>query len=218
MARRPAFDLSVYLVTDRDLCGGRALAEGVEQAARGGATLVQLREKTAGTREFVELARALNALLAPLRVPLIINDRLDVALAIGAAGAHLGQSDMPASLARELLGPGAILGLSLESMDQLPAAEALDVDYYGVSPIHPTPTKTDTGPGWGLSGLLALRAATTRPLVAIGGIGARNAAETIRAGADGVAVVSAICAAEDPAEAARELAAAVRAELASRRG
>lgn len=202
---RPGFDPSVYLVTDRDLCGERSLADVVGLAVRGGASLVQLREKRADTRAFVELGRALAVLLAPFRVPLLINDRLDVALAVGAAGAHLGQSDMPVALARELLGPSAIIGLSLEQPEQLAEAEALDVDYYGVSPIYPTPTKTDTGPGWGLSGLRALRAATGRPLVAIGGIGAQNAAEVVRAGADGVAVVSAICAAQDPEAASREL-------------
>lgn len=217
MTGRPGLDLSVYLVTDRDLCLGRDLDEVVALAVRGGATLVQLREKTADTRAFVELGRALKSLLTPLGVPLLINDRLDVALAVRADGAHLGQSDMPASLAREILGPEAILGLSLESMAQLPEAEALDVDYYGVSPIHPTPTKTDTGPGWGLDGLRRLRAATKRPLAAIGGIGPANAAETIRAGADGLAVVSAICSADDPAAASRELLAIVRGEQARRR-
>ncbi len=180
---------------------------------RAGATLVQLREKTADTRAFVELGQALKALLDPLDVPLLINDRLDVALAVGAAGAHLGQSDMPAATARKMLGSDAIIGLSLEAMDQLPAAEALDVDYYGVSPSHPPPTKTDTGPGWGLAGLRTLRAATRRPLVAIGGLGADNAAETIRAEADGLAVISAFCAAADPAAATRQLRAIVRAEL-----
>lgn len=212
------FDPAVYLVTDRRLCGERSLTDVVGLAARAGATLVQLREKTAGTREFVELGRALKALLDPLGVPLLVNDRLDVALAVGAAGAHLGQGDMPAGIARGMLGPDAVIGLSLEAMDQLPEAEALDIDYYGVSPIHPTPTKTDTGPGWGLAGLRTLRAATRRPLVAIGGLGADNAAETIRAGADGLAVISAICAAADPAAATRELRAIVRAELSHRGG
>jgi thiamine-phosphate pyrophosphorylase len=209
MTRRPGFDPAVYLVTDRDLCGERSLADVVGLAVRGGASLVQLREKTADTRAFVELARALKALLAPYGVPLLINDRVDVALAAGAAGAHLGQSDMPADLARQLLGPAAILGLSLELPGQLAEAEAQDVDYYGVSPIHPTPTKTNTGPGWGLDGLRRLRAATARPLVGIGGIGAHNAAEVIRAGADGIAVVSAICAAADPEAASRALRGAV---------
>lgn len=204
------FDPALYLVTDRELCGERGIAEVAGLAVRGGATLVQLREKTGDFRAMAELARALLALLAPFGVPLIVNDRVDVALAVGAQGVHLGQSDMPAALARELLGPGAVIGLSLEAPHQLAEAEGLDVDYYGVSPIHPTPTKTDTGPGWGLAGLSGLRAATSRPLVAIGGLDARNAAQTIRAGADGIAVVSAICAAPDPEAASRELLAAIR--------
>jgi len=172
--------------------------------------VVQLREKRLGFRAMVELGLALKALLAPFGVPLLINDRVDVALAVGADGAHLGQSDMPAALARQLLGPGAIIGLSLERLDQLAEAEGQDVDYYGVSPVFPTGTKTDLGAAWGLDGLRALRAATSRPLVAIGGIGADNAEAVIRAGADGLAVVSAICAAPDPESASAALLAAVR--------
>lgn len=209
-ACRPPFDPALYLVTDRGLCGERSLADVVGLAVRGGVTLVQLREKRLDTRAMVELARALAALLAPLGVPLLVNDRVDVALAAGAKGAHLGQGDLHPADARALLGPGAILGLSLERPSQLAEAEGLDVDYYGVSPIFPTATKTDTGPGWGLSGLASLRRATARPLVAIGGVGPENARDIMRAGADGLAVVSAICAARDPESASRELLAAVR--------
>ncbi|GAB6126842.1 thiamine phosphate synthase [Humidesulfovibrio idahonensis] len=216
MTRRPGFDLALYLVTDRKLCGERSLADVAALAVRGGASVVQLREKSLGFRDMVALGQALKALLAPHGVPLIVNDRVDVALAVQADGVHLGQSDMPAPLARQLLGPAALIGLSLERPDQLAEAEGLDIDYYGVSPIYPTPTKTDTGPGWGLGGLRGLRAATARPLVAIGGIGAQNAAEVIRAGADGIAVVSAICAAPDPESASRALLDAVRRELALR--
>jgi len=216
---RPGIDLSVYLVTDRALCLGRPLAEVVAQAVSGGATMVQLREKLAPTREFVELGRALAALLAPLGVPLIINDRLDVALAVGAQGAHLGQNDMPVAEARRLLGPRAILGLSLETPEQLREAERLPpglVDYYGLSPIFQTPTKADAGPGWGLAGLGQARAevdaGSKRQLVAIGGIGLDNAASVLRCGAHGLAVVSAICSASDPRAASRELREAVRRE------
>lgn len=206
-------DLSLYLVTDRALCLGRPLVEVVGQAVAGGATLVQLREKHASTREMVELARALLAVLTPLGVPLLINDRLDVALAVGAAGAHLGQSDMPLAEARALLGPSAVLGLSVETLDQLREAERLPpglVNYYGLSPIFQTPTKTDAGPGWGLEGLARARATVSAgsslPLVAIGGLHAGNAAQVLRAGADGLAVVSALCSAPDPKRAASELA------------
>lgn len=211
-------DFGLYLVTDRPLCLGRSLLDVAASAVAGGVRVVQLREKNAPTRQFVELGRALLALLAPLGVPLIINDRLDVALAVGAQGAHLGQDDMPVAEARAMLGPKAILGLSVETMDQLRQAEALPaglVDYYGLSPLFQTPTKTDAGPGWGLAGLARARAevdaGSRRTIVAIGGIGPQNAASVLRCGAQGLAVVSAICSAPDPAEASRELAALVRA-------
>lgn len=207
--RRDA-DYGVYLVTDRALCRGRALIDVVTAAVAGGVTVVQLREKHVDTREFVELARALKALLAPRGVPLLINDRVDVALACGADGVHVGQGDMHPADVRALLGSDALVGLSVETMEQVREAEAQDVDYLGVSPVFATPTKTDTAPPWGLDGLARLRAATGRTLVAIGGIGVANAAEVLRAGADGLAVVSALCAADDPERVAADLRDAVR--------
>jgi thiamine-phosphate pyrophosphorylase len=206
--RRPR-DWSLYLVTDRGLTGSRPLAGVVGAAVRGGVTAVQLREKHCGTREFVELARCLKALLAPCGVPLIVNDRVDVALAAGADGVHLGQSDLDCRDARRLLGPDAIVGLSVETMEQAERAAALDVDYLGVSPIFSTPTKTDTAAAWGVAGLAALRQVSKHVLVAIGGINLGNAAEVIGAGAEGIAVVSAICAAPDPEAAARALCRAI---------
>ena len=192
----------LHLVTDDFLCGPRGVGAVVEAAVSGGARVVQLREKTLATRAFVERARALKRLLAPLGVPLLINDRLDVALACDADGLHLGQDDLPPAEARRWL-PDAIIGLSVEHADQLPAAEREPVDYYGVGPIFMTPTKTDAAPALGLAGLRRLRSATRRPLVAIGGVDAGNAASILAAGADGLAVVSAICAATDPEAAAR---------------
>lgn len=219
MAGKNALDLGLYLVTDRELCLGRPLTEVVAQAVAGGVNVVQLREKSAPTRQFVELGRALLALLAPFGVPLIINDRLDVALAVGAQGAHLGQSDMPVAEARAILGPKALLGLSVETMAHLREAEALPpgmVDYYGLSPIFHTPTKADAGPGWGLTGLGQARAevdaGSGRPIVAIGGIGPGNAASVLRCGANSLAVVSAICSAPDPLAASRALADTLRRE------
>ncbi|BFR49160.1 thiamine phosphate synthase [Nitratidesulfovibrio sp. HK-II] len=209
-AVRREVDYGVYLVTDRALCRGRALADVVAAAVAGGVTVVQLREKHADTHEFVELARALKALLAPRGVPLLINDRVDVAQACRADGVHVGQGDMHPAEVRALLGHTALVGLSVETMDQAREAETLDVDYLGVSPVFATPTKTDTAPPWGLDGLARLRAATGRTLVAIGGIGAANAASVLTAGADGLAVVSALCAADDPERAAAELRRAVR--------
>jgi len=209
-AVRREVDYGVYLVTDRALCRGRALADVVAAAVAGGVTVVQLREKHADTHEFVELARALKALLAPRGVPLLINDRVDVAQACRADGVHVGQGDMHPAEVRALLGHTALVGLSVETMDQAREAETLDVDYLGVSPVFATPTKTDTAPPWGLDGLARLRAATGRTLVAIGGIGAANAASVLTAGADGLAVVSALCAADDPERAAAELRRVVR--------
>ncbi len=195
----------LYLITDRALAGGRSLEALVEAAVRGGATAVQLREKDCCTRDFVELGRALARLLAPLDVPLIVNDRLDVALAIGAAGVHIGQRDMDYAAARRLLGPDAVIGLSIETVEQARAAESLDADYLGVGPVFPTPTKADAAAALGLAGLAQVRAVSRHTLVAIGGIAVGNARQAIDAGADGVAVVSAICAAGDPERAAREL-------------
>ena len=200
-----SIDWGLYLVTDMRLAGARPLEELVRAALRGGVTAVQLREKECSTREFVDLARRLKAILAPAGIPLIINDRVDVALAARADGVHLGQSDMDYRDARALLGPDAIVGLSVETTAQADAAGPLDADYLGVSPIFPTPTKTDTAAAWGIEGLAALRKASRHVLVAIGGINATNAAEVMNAGADGIAVVSAICEARDPEEAARRL-------------
>ena len=212
------FDFGLMLVTDRRLAGGRPLEDIVEAAVRGGVTAVQLRDKESPTRESLELARRLLARLDRAGLPLIVNDRADIALAAGAAGVHLGQDDLPVREARRLLGPGAIIGLSIETPEQAAAAEAWDVSYLGVSPVYATPTKTDTKPPWGLDGIRRLRALTRRTLVAIGGIHAGNAADVLAAGADGLAVVSAICAAPDPEAAARRLREIVDAARAAGRG
>ena len=198
----------IYLVTDRALCGERGIAAVVAGALRGGICAVQLREKGLGTRDFLSAARELQALLAGTGVPLIINDRVDVALAVGADGVHLGQSDMPCRAARRLLGARAEIGLSVENLEQLAEAEDLEADYLGISPVFATPTKRDAGPAWGLAGLAEARRRSRHRLVAIGGINPGNAAAAARAGADAAAVVSAICAAADPCAAAAELRAA----------
>jgi thiamine-phosphate pyrophosphorylase len=202
---RPARDWSLYLVTDRHFCAPRPLEDVVLAAVRGGVTAVQLREKKCGTREFIWLARGLKARLAPAGIPLIINDRVDVALASGADGVHLGQSDVEYRDARRLLGPDAIIGLSVETAWQAESAASLDVDYLGVGPIFPTPTKADAATPWGLEKLSAVRHLSRHVLIAIGGINRENAGSVIRAGADGIAVVSVICGAEDPEQAARDL-------------
>jgi len=209
------FDLSLYLVTDPAMTARRGLVATVVAAVAGGVTMVQLRDKDAATQDLIATGRALRALLAPLRIPLIVNDRVDVARAIGADGAHVGQGDLTPAAARAILGPRAIVGLSLTHEDQLPTVDA-NVDYVGLGPIFPTGTKADAAPALGKSGFAAIRRRLRCPVVAIGGITAINAAHAIAAGADGIAVVSAICAAEDPRAAARTLRSAVDSALKAR--
>ena len=197
--------LKLYLVTDRELSLGRSLEEVVSEAVAGGVTMVQLREKDAATGEFVELGRRLMSLLKPLGVPLIINDRVDVALAVDADGVHIGQSDMSYADARRLLGPEKTIGLSVENFEDLEAANKLDVDYIGISPVYGTPTKTDTAEPFGLEGLRKAVEMSVHPTVAIGGMNVATVGEVIAAGTDGVAVVSAVFAAENPGEATARL-------------
>ena len=205
--------LKLYLVTDRELSLGRSLEEVVSEAVKGGVTVVQLREKDASTGEFIELARRLMKLLKPLDIPLIINDRVDVALAVDADGVHIGQSDMSYEDARRLLGPDKIIGLSVENFKDIEAANALDVDYIGISPVYGTPTKTDTAEPFGLEGLCKAVQMSVHPTVAIGGMNASTIAEVMAAGTDGVAVVSAICSAENIRKATSDLRAIVEANI-----
>jgi len=206
----------LYLVTDRTLCGDRLLGDVVHEALKGGVAYVQLREKDVSTRVFVEDAWKIKALTAQFRVPLIINDRLDIALAVEADGAHIGQEDMPYETARKLMGPRAIIGLSVDNWDDVVKAQELDVNYLGVSPVFETPTKTDTKGNWGLEGLARIKAYSRHPLVAIGGLNASNAEDVVMAGADCIAVVSAICAAPDPLRASRKLCDIIKAALEKR--
>lgn len=198
-------DFSLYLVTDRGLSRGRSNQEIVEAGVRGGVTCVQLREKECSTRAFIEQARSIRNRLQALGIPLIINDRLDVAQAVKADGVHLGQTDMPLEMARAIVADTMLIGISAESPADAVEAEKGGADYLGVSPIYATPTKIDTAPALGLEGLRRIRKAVSLPLVGIGGLNANNAGDVIRSGADGVAVVSAIVAAEEPERAARRL-------------
>lgn len=199
------FDLSLYLVTDRSLSLGRPLETVVEEAVRGGVTMVQLREKDASTLDFYNLAMRLKSILKSYNVPLIINDRLDIALACDAEGLHIGQSDMPYAVARKLLGKDKIIGLSVESIQDAIDANNLDVDYIGISPVFGTQTKTDTAPALGLEGIGEITRISGHPSVGIGGINLTNAQDIIQAGADGISVVSAIMSAPDPQQSARQL-------------
>ena len=183
----------VYPITDVEL-SGLSHAEQVRLLSLGGASLIQLREKRMPALEFYEQAKAARE----PGVQLIINDRVDIALAIGAAGVHLGQDDMPPDAARKLLGPQAIIGYSTHNVDQAISATKLPIDYLAIGPIFSTTTKSDTAPVLGFEGLRAVRRAIGEfPLVAIGGITFTNAREVIDAGADSVAVISALLSARD---------------------
>ena len=210
-------DLALYLVTDRGLSLGRDLETVVLQAVEGGVTLVQLREKDIDTRDFIALAQRLKAALAGSGVPLLINDRVDVALAVDADGVHIGQSDMPYGMARRLLGPDKIIGLSVETMDEVLQANGLDVDYVAVSPVFATHTKTDTLTPFGYEGLERACRLTRHPICGIGGMNAGTAGRAIACGADGVAVVSAIVSAPDPRLASKNLKEIIDNELDKRR-
>ncbi|MGY3571646.1 thiamine phosphate synthase [Vibrio paucivorans] len=194
----------LYLVTDdqQDLS---TLVNVVKQAVAGGVTMVQVREKHGDVRAFIERALAVKAVLKGSGVPLIINDRVDVALGVDADGVHLGQSDMPAEMARSLIGPDKILGLSVENEQQLSEALKLNVDYLGLSAIFATPTKTNIKKEWGIEGLRAAVAQSQLPIVAIGGINSSNLDDIVATQVEGIALVSAICHADDPEYASRQL-------------
>lgn len=205
---RPALDLTLYLVADTGLCGDRGVVPTVQAAVRGGATAVQIREPLATTRELCALAETVHHALAGTGVPLLINDRLDVALAVGAEGVHLGQGDLPVVSARRVAGPDLLIGLSVSTFDQIGEADgwpAGTVDYLGVGPVYATATKPKTPPALGLERTAELAAATALPSVAIGGINGSNAHQVWATGVAGLAVVSAVCAALDPQAAAEAL-------------
>lgn len=199
------FDLSLYLVTDRSLSLGRSIIEVVGKAVAGGVTMVQLREKDCSTKEFIDLAIAIKRITAPKRIPLIINDRVDVALAAEADGVHVGQSDMSCQLVRKLMGKDAIIGLSIENDEQARECADWDIDYIGISPVFATPTKTDTAPALGLEGIRRIREICPHRIVGIGGINQTNLEPVINAGSEGIALVSAICSAPDIRLASQQL-------------
>lgn len=202
--------LSVYLVLDAGMCGARGLAETARAAVAGGATAVQLRLKDAGTAEVIEAGRAVKAALAGSGALFIVNDDVAAAVALEADGAHVGQGDTAPAEARAALGPTRLLGLSVETPAQAAAADPALVDHVGAGPVFATPSKADHAAPVGFQGLAAMVEAARMPAVAIGGLSAATAGEAVRAGAAGVAVVSAVCAAADPEAAAREIARAVR--------
>ena len=198
-------DLSLYLVTDPDLCAGYGLVETVVAAVRGGVTVVQLRDKHAADGEMIDQARRLKAALAGSGVPLIINDRLAVAVESGADGLHIGQDDGEVAAARMALGERALLGLSVQTPAQLARVDIERLDYLGLGPVFATPSKHDHAEPLGFEGLAALVAASPLPAVAIGGLKVEHVAAIRQSGAGGLAVVSAICGHPDPEAAARAI-------------
>ena len=207
---KPSFDLSVYLITDPLLCAGRGLIETAQAAVRGGVKIVQLRDKTASDAALISQGRALKQALAGSGALVIVNDRVEVARAIGADGVHVGQSDAAAADARKALGPDAIIGLSIQTTEQAAALDPAMVDYIGVGPVFATATKPDHAPPLGFDGLERVCTASALPAVVIGGLSAAHARAVFAAGARGLAVVSGICAAEQPEAAARAFAEAAR--------
>lgn len=197
----------LYLVTDSAIAqqAGHTLAYVVDEACRAGIRWVQLREKSLPTRAFLELGIALKRITQTYGANLIINDRVDVALAIDADGVHVGQDDMPCSLVRSLIGHNKIIGLSINSLAELEAARDVDVNYLGIATIFPTGTKQDTSSLLGLKGLQLICQQTNLPTFAIGGINTTTIQQVIQAGATGAAVVSAICGHPSPYDATRQL-------------
>lgn len=200
------FDLSLYLVLDPDLCRVIGMVETARLAVRGGATMVQLRDKQATTEEMVATGLELKAALAGTGVPLIVNDDVEAAIAIGADGIHVGQDDMAAVAVRERVGGRMIVGLSVETEELARRVDPAVVDYVGIGPVFATITKPDHKPPIGFGGLARIVAASPVPAVAIGGVKGEHAAEVSRAGAIGLSVVSAICGQPDPQAAARSIA------------
>ena len=199
-------DYSLMYVTDDSITDDTAFFKILEDALKGGASIVQLREKSGNTRSFYNRALKAKTLCHAYRIPLIINDRIDIALAADADGVHIGQTDMPYSKARALLGATKIIGLSVSNTEQAIEAENLKVDYIGISPIFNTATKkSDLAPSLGIEGLKMIRPLFSKPIVCIGGIHQNNVADIIKNGANGVAVISAISKAKYPEKETKNL-------------
>ena len=197
-------DYSLYLCTDRRLMTSPTIEASAESAIRGGTTVIQLREKDCSSREFYELGLRVKKITDAYHAPLIINDRVDIALAVGAAGVHVGQGDLPCKVVREMVGPDMIVGVSAATLEEAVRAEQDGADYLGVGAMYATATKTDTRPV-SMEELLKIRAAVKIPIVVIGGINKQTLGNFKGTGVDGLAVVSAIVAQPDPEAAAREL-------------
>ena len=199
-------NLLLYLVLDPDLCGGpEGMVRTARLAAENGATVVQLRAPNWKKRQWLETARKLKSVLQPLGIPLIINDHIDIALAVDADGVHVGQDDLPVAEVRRLIGPDKWLGLSVTNAEEMANVPWESVDYLGIGPVYPTGTKVDAAPVVGVPEFAQLVKVSRLPVVAIGGIQMGNCQPLMQAGAKGVAVVSAICGQADPAGATKVL-------------
>jgi thiamine-phosphate pyrophosphorylase len=195
----------LYVITDETIAGGLNHAEIAERAIAGGADVIQLRDKTCGCLKLCQVGRVLRTITMKTGTLFIVNDRLDVALACGADGVHLGQDDIRAGVARQIAPPGFIIGVSVGTVDEAIRAEQDGADYLAVSPVFSTVSKNDAGPGRGLMVLREIRQNVSVPVIAIGGINLDNVHEVIIAGADGVAVISSVVGSKDITAAAQEL-------------
>jgi thiamine-phosphate pyrophosphorylase len=198
-------DYTLYLVTDRGMLSGTNLYHAVMEAIRGGVTLIQLREKDVSSSEFYGIAAEMKKLAGSYQVPLIINDRLDIALAVDADGLHIGQEDLPLDIARRILGPGKILGYSVSNQAEAVYGEKNGADYLGAGPVYHTGSKETAIEPIGAGGIKRIKESVSIPVVGIGGIGMSNIVEVKESGIDGISVISAILASNDISAAAREL-------------
>jgi thiamine-phosphate pyrophosphorylase len=197
--------IDLYVITDESVAGGLSHAEIAHRAIAGGADVIQLRDKACGSRELCRIGRVIREITRKTGTLFIVNDRLDVALACGADGIHLGQDDMRAGTARQIAPPGFIIGVSVGTLEEAVRAEQEGADYIALSPVFPTTSKNDAGPGRGLETLREIRQNASIPVIAIGGINSGNMNDAIAAGADGIAVISAVVGSPDITAAARDL-------------
>jgi thiamine-phosphate pyrophosphorylase len=197
--------IDLYVITDESVAGGLSHAEIAHRAIAGGADVIQLRDKACGSRELCRIGRVIREITRKTGTLFIVNDRLDVALACGADGIHLGQDDMRAGTARQIAPPGFIIGVSVGTLEEAVRAEQEGADYIALSPVFPTISKNDAGPGRGLETLREIRQNASIPVIAIGGINSGNMNDAIAAGADGIAVISAVVGSPDITAAARDL-------------
>jgi len=195
----------LYFIADFESSKGRDLVWIVEEAVKGGATVVQLRAKSISTREFLDIGKKIHSLLQKKGIPFIVNDRIDIALALDADGVHLGQQDMPLQTARKIMGNEKIIGISVNNVYEALEAEKGGADYLGVGPVFPTTTKPDIRAPLGIEGLRKIREKIKIPIIAIGGINKSNVHEVYSTGVDGIAVVSAIILSPNPCQAAEKL-------------